>query len=186
MCRDMKARMSGMVIDSWSTTSADSKTKYTLLKEVVKAFHIDTILVLGQEKVTIDLTRIFASASQEEFHPKPIVLKLPKSGGVVEEDDAYRARFKNSQIRTYFYGGNAGTSGSKRGATGAEGNGSNAPSADGDAEKVVKVPGGDEPLGGLGLLNPYSQTIPLDLLEIYRVGQGKLEGSHCTAQSIRC
>lgn len=175
MCRDLQARMSGMVIDSWATSSADSKTKYAMVKEVVKAFHIDTILVLGQEKVTIDLTRIFgASNAAKEFTPKPPqVLKLPKSGGVVEEDDAYKSRLRNAQVRTYFYGGStahaAFSNGSRKAGDDESGNALN---KDGP-EKIVKVPGDDEPLGGLGHLNPYSQTIPLDLLEIYRVGQGE-------------
>ena len=66
------------------------------------AFSVDTILVLGQEKVTIDLTRIFASST---LSPRPTVLKLPKSGGVVELDDAYKSRLRAAQVKTYFYGG---------------------------------------------------------------------------------
>ena len=103
--------------------------------------------------------------------PMPQVLKLPKSGGVVKEDDAYKSRLRNAQVRTYFYGGStahASISSRKAG----DDDGGNALNKDGP-EKVTKVPGDDEPLGGLGHLNPYSQTIPLDLLEIYRVGQGE-------------
>lgn len=165
MCRDMKARMSGYVVDTTGTTSADSKSKYALIKEVVRLFHIDTIIVMGSEKVTIDLTRFFASST--DYAPKPAVVKLPKSGGVVEPDEPALARLRSHQVRSYFYGGSSSKKGSadKEGASGVTTNASSTAIID------SKLPGSDEPLANLSHLNPYSQTIPLDLLEIYRVGQ---------------
>lgn len=167
MCRDMKVRMSGLVVDTMATGTQDARGKYSLVKEIVKAFHIDMILVLGQEKVTIDLTKHFAS-QPEGAGSRPIVLKLPKSGGVVELDETYKARLRNAQIKSYFYGGN--TTGGKSGAQAVTDADSN---INGGGSEKPKVPGMDEPLGGLSHLNPYSQTIPLDLLEVYRVGQGE-------------
>ncbi|PWN20724.1 hypothetical protein BCV69DRAFT_312675 [Microstroma glucosiphilum] len=165
MCRDMKARMSGLVVDTMATGTQDARGKYSLVKEIVKAFHIDMILVLGQEKVTIDLTKYFSS-QPEGAGSRPTVLKLPKSGGVVELDDTYKTRLRNAQIKSYFYGGN--TAGDKKGAQAIADADSN---VNGSESEKPKVPGMDEPLGGLSHLNPYSQTIPLDLLEVYRVGQ---------------
>lgn len=169
MCRDMKARMSGLVVDTMATGTQDARGKYSLVKEIVKAFHIDMILVLGQEKVTIDLTKHFAS-QPEGAGSRPIVLKLPKSGGVVELDETYKTRLRNAQIKSYFYGGNTGD---KKGAQAVAESDSN---VNGSGVEKPKVPGMDEPLGGLSHLNPYSQTIPLDLLEVYRVGQGEHKG----------
>ncbi|CAO1624693.1 unnamed protein product [Parajaminaea phylloscopi] len=166
MCRDMKARMSGLVIDTPGTTSIDSKSKYAMIRDIVRCFRVDTILVMGHEKVTIDLTRIYASST--EPGPKPVVLKLPKSGGVAEADESYKARLRSNQVRTYFYGGSGGvrqakSSGPQKGANSAD----NLSVATEDK----KMPGSEDPLGNLSHLNPYTQTIPLDLLEVYRVGQ---------------
>ena len=40
------------------------------------------------------------------------------------------------------------------------------------------LPGHAEPLGGVPTLNPYSSSIPIDLLSIYRVGQGASRAAH--------
>lgn len=167
--------MSGLVIDTPGTTSIDSKSKYALIRDIVRFFHVGTILVVGHEKVTIDLSRIYASSTEAEL--KPVVLKLPKSGGVVEDDDSYKARLRSNQVRGYFYGGSYGSGGIRQT--------KGAASKSDVAEKNVistagedgKVPGTDEPLGNLSHLNPYSQTIPLDLLEVYRVGQDTMAPS---------
>jgi polyribonucleotide 5'-hydroxyl-kinase len=92
--------------------------------------------------------------------PRVSVIKLPKSGGVVELDETYRSRLEALQVKTYFYGGSA-----HKGA-----------GQEGGVPKVV-LPGHADPLGGVPSLSPYSTTIPFDLLEIYKIGQESLAPS---------
>lgn len=70
-------------------------------------------------------------------------------------------------MRTYFYG--LGPFSPK------------AAAQEGDTEAAAaapnSLPGHAEALSGLPTLNPFSTTIPLDLLEIYRIGQDRVAPS---------
>ena len=58
---------------------------------------VDVLLVLGHEKLTIDLDRLLS--------PRGVrVLRIPKSGGAVDLDDTFRQNSQAFQIRAYFYG----------------------------------------------------------------------------------
>ena len=52
-------------------------------------------MVIGHEKLTIDLTRLFPSVR---------IIRIPKSGGAVDLDDTYRQVAHAAQVRGYFYG----------------------------------------------------------------------------------
>lgn len=56
---------------------------------------VDTLIVVGHEKLTIDLTRMFSGLR---------VVRIPKSGGAVDLDDGYRQILAAQQVRGYFYG----------------------------------------------------------------------------------
>lgn len=56
---------------------------------------MDIIIVIGHEKLTIELQRLLPALN---------VIQLPKSGGVVELDDTYREIAHAAQVRSYFYG----------------------------------------------------------------------------------
>ncbi|KAJ9479534.1 mRNA cleavage and polyadenylation factor CLP1 [Pseudozyma hubeiensis] len=171
LARDFRSRMSGLVIDTPGVITADARSKYAFIQHCVKAFKVDTIVVLGHEKLNLEMTKLFASpaataqtaeipGSAGQRLPRVNVIKLPKSGGVVELDDTYRSRLKALQVKTYFYGGTS--------------------SAGGNTESGVPkavLPGHSDPLGGVPSLSPYSTTIPFDLLEIYKIGQESLAPS---------
>ena len=58
---------------------------------------VDVLLVIGHEKLTIDLDRLFS--------PRGVrVVRIPKSGGAVDLDDAFRQTVQAFQTRSYFYG----------------------------------------------------------------------------------
>ncbi|PWN43810.1 hypothetical protein IE81DRAFT_311554 [Ceraceosorus guamensis] len=186
LARDYRARCSGVIVDSMGVNSKDARKGYSFLKHVVRTLYIDTIIVLGHEKLHIELTRLFASAtpggeasaasSASSSTHKPIqVIKLPKSGGVVELDETYKARLRSLQIRNYFYGGSVDKK-STSAKTGADHVASSlAPAVvDDRMQEATNNEGGPTdgtPLGGLPPLNPLTTSIPFDLLEIYRVGQ---------------
>ncbi|TKY88506.1 hypothetical protein EX895_002494 [Sporisorium graminicola] len=170
LARDFRSRMSGLIIDTPGVVTADARNKYAFIQHCVKAFKIDTIVVLGHEKLNLEMTKLFGASGETaeipgsagaQRLPQVNVIKLPKSGGVVELDETYRARLKALQVKTYFYGGSSVGSGS---------------TAEGGVPNVV-LPGHADPLGGVPSLSPYSTTIPFDLLEIYRVGQESLAPS---------
>lgn len=114
-------------------------------------FPVDTVVVLGHEKLNIELGRAFPQGSGVS------IIKIPKSEGVVEMDETYKERLRATQIRNYFYGG-AGSLGSKK-STG-----------DDPSNKPAAMPAAEESLGNVPVLSSFSTSIPLDLLEVYRVG----------------
>ena len=98
---------------------------------------VDTILVLSHEKLSIDLNRLF---------PSQTVLRLQKSGGVVDLDEHYRAAIQAFQVRSYFYG---------------------EPRLPSNISNL-----GGRMVGLAGQLTPYSFQIGWETLTIVRVGEG--------------
>lgn len=56
------------------------------------------LVVLGHERLYSDMNRLLAS------NKKISVVKLSKSGGVVERDRQFKARLQRAKIHEYFYG----------------------------------------------------------------------------------
>jgi len=111
---------------------------------------VNTILVVGHEKLFVEMQRTFSSANTS---PSVNVVKIPKSGGTVELDISYRERVQNHQIHGYMYGHNI------------------------PPPQGMKVSGGTGfTLGGESFtdwsLAPSSAVIGFDELDIYRVGAG--------------
>ncbi|EIW67326.1 hypothetical protein M231_02531 [Tremella mesenterica] len=102
--KDPIAAASGLIMDTPSaftnptlgTKKDDPKARYALVLQAIQTFDIDVIVVIGHEKLTIDLLRLLPSSIK--------VLRLPKSGGVVDNDDTYRELVHAFQVRCYFYG----------------------------------------------------------------------------------
>ncbi|TDL25011.1 Clp1-domain-containing protein [Rickenella mellea] len=97
---DTQSRISGIIVDtpsSFAVSSAGpSDKKYGLIKACIDAFQINVIVVVGHEKLNVEMQRLFGSTMS--------VVKIPKSGGVVELDLGYRERVQRYQIHNYFYG----------------------------------------------------------------------------------
>ncbi|KIM55025.1 hypothetical protein SCLCIDRAFT_1221427 [Scleroderma citrinum Foug A] len=97
---DPEARASGLFIDTPSSFasgpagSADSRN--SLIKACIDAFRINVILVVGHEKLNVEMQRSYGG--------RLTVVKIPKSGGVVELDLSYRERVQNYQLHAYMYG----------------------------------------------------------------------------------
>ncbi|WVQ99907.1 hypothetical protein IAU59_007050 [Kwoniella sp. CBS 9459] len=156
--KDKVALASGLVVDTSSafanamlgTKKEDPKARYSLITQAVEAFGIDTILVIGHEKLHIDLSRLSSLQTLGT-----VVLRIPKSGGVVDLDDNQREIVNNFQVRSYFYGEPplppqiAPGGGSAGGGTGLVG-------------KMVGLDGG---------LSPYSFQIGWETLVVLRVGE---------------
>lgn len=171
LCRDPRARCSGVLVDTPGVTTADSKSRYAFVQHCVRRLRIDTIIVLGHEKLNIEMAKLFGGQGSNIG-----VVKLPKSGGVVEVDTAFKQRLRSSQIRMYFYGGSKQNQQQK--SQDAEQNGiRDAQATDGQMGKrdslAVVAPSHTDVLGGVPTLSPYSTTVPFDLLEVYNVAAGQ-------------
>ncbi|KAJ7685464.1 Pre-mRNA cleavage complex II protein Clp1-domain-containing protein [Mycena polygramma] len=138
---DLQGRTAGLIVDtpsSFAAGSGSSDDRQRLIKACVDAFKINVILVVGHEKLNVEMQRTYAS--------KLTVVKIPKSGGVVELDHLYRERVHNYQLHTYMYG------------------------------QVIPPPPGisSASLGGETLsdlvLSPSSTVINFDDLSIFRIG----------------
>ncbi|KAI0665305.1 hypothetical protein C8Q70DRAFT_943580 [Cubamyces menziesii] len=97
---DTIGRSSGLIVDTPSSFAASSGTgsdhRLTMIKACVDAFNINVILVVGHEKLNVEMQRMYGN--------RMAVVKIPKSGGVVELDPAYRERVHKYQLHNYFYG----------------------------------------------------------------------------------
>ncbi|THH06497.1 hypothetical protein EW145_g4045 [Phellinidium pouzarii] len=106
---DSLGNCSGVIIDTPSSfatgiAAAPSDKKYALVKACVDAFQthslilmtVNVILIIGHEKLNVEMQRIFGASMS--------VVKVPKSGGVVDLDHAYRERVHGYQIHHYMYG----------------------------------------------------------------------------------
>eukprot|EP00696_Hemimastix_kukwesjijk_P013292 gnl/Hemi2/26655_TR8946_c0_g2_i1.p1 gnl/Hemi2/26655_TR8946_c0_g2~~gnl/Hemi2/26655_TR8946_c0_g2_i1.p1 ORF type:complete len:425 (+),score=95.46 gnl/Hemi2/26655_TR8946_c0_g2_i1:71-1345(+) len=69
---------------------------YEILKETIEIFKPTVVLVLGHERLHVDLKRDFGAENMD-------IVKLTKSGGVVTRDTAYRKKARMNRIHEYFY-----------------------------------------------------------------------------------
>ncbi|KAF4603725.1 Cleavage polyadenylation factor subunit clp1 [Pleurotus pulmonarius] len=97
---DAEGAVSGLIVDTPSSFASGhgttTETRQRLIRACVEAFKINVILVVGHEKLNVELQRAYGS--------QLTVVKIPKSGGVVELDQSYRERVYNYQLHTYMYG----------------------------------------------------------------------------------
>lgn len=70
-----------------------------LMREVQELFKASLILVVGNERLHSTLGK-----TMQQHQPSCTVLKLPKSGGVVSKDAAWRRAQLQSHFHRYFYG----------------------------------------------------------------------------------
>lgn len=69
------------------------------LTHTLDEFQADIVIVIGHERLYSEVEN-----KLRETHPGTTILKLPKSGGVVDKDKNYRRQWQMRRIREYFYG----------------------------------------------------------------------------------
>ncbi|KAI6109694.1 hypothetical protein F5141DRAFT_1063872 [Pisolithus sp. B1] len=95
-------RTSGLIVDtssSFASGSSSADSRHTLVKACVDAFRINVILVVGHEKLNVEMQRLYGS--------QLTVVKIPKSGGncrLSNLDHNYRERVQSYQLHAYMYG----------------------------------------------------------------------------------
>ncbi|OGE58227.1 hypothetical protein PENARI_c001G08228 [Penicillium arizonense] len=111
MAEDEDARETGIIVDTPGILGSDKPGSMELINHIVTEFAIDTILVLGSERLYSTVAKQYdnkpsSSATAAAFDEHISVVKLTKSGGCADRDAAFRKATRESQIRTYFFGNN--------------------------------------------------------------------------------
>ncbi|KAI5795552.1 Pre-mRNA cleavage complex II protein Clp1-domain-containing protein [Geopyxis carbonaria] len=92
---DDQNRVSGCIIDTSGHISQPSG--YDMIQHIVAEFEVDTLIVLGSERLYSDMIR--------RFEERPItVVKLQKSGGCVDREEAFLRQRRETAVREYFFG----------------------------------------------------------------------------------
>jgi polyribonucleotide 5'-hydroxyl-kinase len=111
MAEDEDVRETGIIVDTPGILGSDRPGSLELINHIVTEFAIDTILVLGSERLYSTVAKQYdnkpsSSATAAAFDEHISVVKLTKSGGCADRDAAFRKATRESQIRTYFFGNN--------------------------------------------------------------------------------
>jgi len=70
-----------------------------VVQQCVKDFGINVLIVVGSEKLYVDMSRLMSTSRSVQ------VVRVPKSGGASDPDHPYRRRVWDRQIRAHFHGG---------------------------------------------------------------------------------
>lgn len=91
---DAAVSASGVLVDTPPLLIKD----FGVIEGIVLDFEIDVMVVMGNERLAVELRRRLA-------HKRLLaIVKVAKSGGVVEVDDAFVRSLQQQTIREYFYG----------------------------------------------------------------------------------
>lgn len=82
-----------------SNESVQNSIQSSLLTALKSNFDIDHILVIGNERLHVTVSKNFTSDSSSVK-----VLKVPRAGGVVAKDSAFRRASQAKSFKSYFYG----------------------------------------------------------------------------------
>jgi polyribonucleotide 5'-hydroxyl-kinase len=93
---DSDLTASGLIIDTHSWSEA---LGYDTYFHAVEAFQVDTILVVGSERLHSDFVNKF-----KDYPRKVNVVKVAKSGGVVTREPLFRKQMQMKKVKEYFYG----------------------------------------------------------------------------------
>ena len=94
VAQDDRVRHSGIIIDTPTSMSSDEDS---LLLDVISKFHVTSVLVVGKERLAVQLQRKLAPSG-------PIVVNVPQSGGVTDDDDTFLRQVQRRAITEYFFG----------------------------------------------------------------------------------
>jgi polyribonucleotide 5'-hydroxyl-kinase len=105
---DSEAREAGVIIDTpGSIASGKSGTVgYELISHIVSEFAVSNIVILGSERLYSDTAKRFDGkpVSSSSTGETVAVIKLQKSGGCVDRDEAFMKSVRAAQVKAYFFG----------------------------------------------------------------------------------
>ncbi|KAJ1994192.1 Cleavage polyadenylation factor subunit clp1 [Dimargaris cristalligena] len=95
LAQNHMARRAGCIID---TGGVIDPAHYDLLRDCITDLKVNIVVVLGHERLYSDMQKMYAQSGTVT------VVKLAKSGGVVNRDKDFMRRCQLRTIRKYFYG----------------------------------------------------------------------------------
>lgn len=99
---DVEAKKAGCIIDTPGVIS-QGKGGYQVIQHIVSEFSVNILVILGSERLYSDMLRRYNGQKTAAGAPV-VVLKLDKSGGCVDRDQGYMQKFRQAQVREYFFG----------------------------------------------------------------------------------
>lgn len=97
MEEDPTVRTSGFIIDTPALNIKD----VTVIENILSDFEVDLVLVVGNERLTVDLKRKFHHRIEKNLLN---IIKMPLSGGVAEVSDSFIRKVQEETIKEYFNG----------------------------------------------------------------------------------
>jgi len=98
---DSEANASGIIVNA---SGLIEDVGYQYLLHAIEAFNINVVLVLGHDRLYSMLGTHFKKQTESLTRKIPKLIKLPRSGGVVSRDAAFRRASRSQCIKRYFYG----------------------------------------------------------------------------------
>jgi len=99
---DAASKASGLIVTSFGWIDGDG---FDLLLHTITTFSIDIVIVIGQDRLYSSLQSASAGLSASKGENKDlVVVKLARSGGVVQRSDSDRRHLRKAKIHEYFYG----------------------------------------------------------------------------------
>jgi polyribonucleotide 5'-hydroxyl-kinase len=96
MDKDTIVKYSGLIISTPNNLS--NNTNWDNFTFIIEKFKVNVIIVVGHERLYSDISKFY------QDNEKISVVKLSKSGGVVNRDTSYRRIIQSYKIKEYFYG----------------------------------------------------------------------------------
>ena len=94
---DADVRNSGVIIDTPALNIKD----INVMENIVSDFEVNVVVVVDNERLLIDLRKKF---KHKISNSQLAMVKIPKSGGVVELDDSFIRQCQEETIKEYFNG----------------------------------------------------------------------------------
>ncbi|KAL8703021.1 MAG: hypothetical protein Q9201_003797 [Fulgogasparrea decipioides] len=99
---DSEAKGTGLLIDTPGAIS-QGKGAYDIIQHVVSEFSVNALVVVGSERLYSDMLRRF-NGQRIGADETTVVIKVDRSGGTVDRDDDFLRRYRQAQVRAYFFG----------------------------------------------------------------------------------
>lgn len=97
MADDNAVRTGGFIIDTPPLGMKD----YNVIESIVSDFEVDIVIVMGNDRLTMDLKRKFSHKISKGLIN---IIKVTKSGGVTELEDSFIRKQQEDAITEYFNG----------------------------------------------------------------------------------
>ncbi|KAH8602071.1 Pre-mRNA cleavage complex II protein Clp1-domain-containing protein [Bisporella sp. PMI_857] len=102
LAEDPDIKHAGMIIDTPGIIS-QGKENFDLISHIISEFQVNVVLVLGSERLNIDMHRRFLNYKTIR-NEDLVIIRLDKSGGCIDRDEEYLRQTREAAIREYFFG----------------------------------------------------------------------------------